>query len=183
MVNRTIYNLKTLQIQPTNRLYLKGLLTYRTFQFSMSSRCFHPKIIEATFITSVLRFSPANLISRLRLPIRGTKNPRADLLIPTRPLRPLFVSQLTYRNCADRQLFSYSTGIARSNATTLARQRQGSTGFFTFLRFSFRKTGRTHKEQGVDNTSNNPHSKRFLQKKAHVYNALQNNILHPVFGC
>jgi hypothetical protein len=34
---------KTLQTYPTNRTCSKGLLTYRTFQFSMSSGCFHPK--------------------------------------------------------------------------------------------------------------------------------------------
>src|SRR5213594_3210958 len=34
---------KTLQSGPTNWTVLKGLLTYRTIQFSMSSGCCHPK--------------------------------------------------------------------------------------------------------------------------------------------
>src|SRR5215510_12913917 len=42
-----IYNLKTLQNSPTNWAALKGLLTYRTIQFSMSSGCFHPKNLSA----------------------------------------------------------------------------------------------------------------------------------------
>ena len=80
MVNRTIYNLKTLQIQPTNRLYLKGLLTYRTIQFSMSSGCCHPKnsFCSARLDQPSARPCPSH---RLLSPIRGTKNPSADLII------------------------------------------------------------------------------------------------------
>ena len=59
MISRTICNLKTLQILPKlTSQYLKGLLTYRTIQFSMSSRCFHPKSQS----------------------LEATKNPRADSL-------------------------------------------------------------------------------------------------------
>jgi hypothetical protein len=36
-------------------------------------------------------------------PIWGTKNPRADFLFLTRPLRPQLNSQSSYLDCADRQ--------------------------------------------------------------------------------
>ena len=97
VVNRTIYNLKTLQNIPTNRITLKGLLTYRTFQFSMSSRCFHPKILQALLASDYPSQAPIFLepLSRIPpvwfgtgFPIRGTKSPRADSIFFTRPLRP-----------------------------------------------------------------------------------------------
>ncbi len=77
----------------------------------------------------------------------------------------LFRSKLT-DYCTDRQLLSCSTGVALSNASTLARHLQGSTGFFTFSRIFFRPTCRTHKEQGVDNTVIGRHSKRFFEKNS-----------------
>jgi hypothetical protein len=76
VVNRTIYNLKTLQRPPTNGRTLKGLLTYRTIQFSMSSRSVerNEKILvtvsyyELLWVTAVYR----NLTTgSIRLPTFG----------------------------------------------------------------------------------------------------------------
>jgi len=64
VISRTNYNLKTLQKQPLTVAF-EGALTYRTIQFSMSSRCFHPK---------------ASGTRQARRPIQGTKNLRAGIL-------------------------------------------------------------------------------------------------------
>src|SRR5207237_8544936 len=58
-----LYNRKTLHSHHY-LVSLKGLLTYRTIQFSMSKGCFHPKF---------QRGSRPNLF-----PIQGKKSPRAD---------------------------------------------------------------------------------------------------------
>ena len=91
MVNRTIYNLKTLQIKPTNGLHLKGLLTYRTIQFSMSSGCYHPK-----------NFPP------VLSPNSATKNPRADLIILNSASQSFVNSRPDYQGRAGCQRVCFS---------------------------------------------------------------------------
>ena len=69
--------IKTLQNQRTNSLIMKGLFTYRTIQFSMSSGCFHPKFSKAFF-----HFSP----------VLGDKKPESRFSFLNSALRAFLIS-------------------------------------------------------------------------------------------
>ena len=104
-MNRTIYNLKTLQIKPTNGLHLKGLLTYRTFQFSMSSGCFHPKITLVSLPTCLILKALSH---------QGKKNPRADLINLNSATQTYVNFQLLYSLFTDcqRLFIFFFAGVA-----------------------------------------------------------------------
>ena len=109
MVNRTIYNLKTLQIKPTNRLYLKGLLTYRTIQFSMSSGCCHPKKLLTLAAPARFNFRAVHTTSNPAIApaIQGTKNPSADLITLNSASQTFVNSQPLYQGRAGCQRLSF----------------------------------------------------------------------------
>lgn len=72
---------------------MKGLLTYRTIQISMSMS----HLCETEILSYLLlKLNLAGSGFGLAFPIWGTKNPRADLIISTRLLRAQLISQLNY---------------------------------------------------------------------------------------
>ena len=84
---------------------MKGLLTYRTFQFSMSSGCFHPKITLVSLPTCF--FLKA-------LPHQGKKNPRADLINLNSATQTYVNFQLLYSLFTDcqRLFIFFFAGVA-----------------------------------------------------------------------
>ncbi len=100
---RSNLNLKTLQNSSTNRTALKGLLTYRTFQFSMSSippsgtKNWHQAKSgknsqnDSKLPINCWLFDP---FLRVLFPFQGQKIGGADFISLIRPLRPLLVTQL-----------------------------------------------------------------------------------------
>ncbi len=96
-------------MHPTNWMPLKGLLTYRTIQFSMSSGCCHPK----TRFALVCLADPGSCpVSHALSPIRPgsiqrTKNPSADLIILNSASQTFVNSRLLYQCRAGCQRLSF----------------------------------------------------------------------------
>lgn len=80
--------IKTLQNTRLTECLEGALKTYRTIQFSMNNGCCHPKIFSPHPSSRPPLTVCFSFFSGFILPFWGTKNPRADLLPLTRPLRP-----------------------------------------------------------------------------------------------
>ena len=157
---------KTLQVRPTNWSRPKGLLTYRTIQFSMSSGCFHPKNLIAFLRDHSLSHPDSFVIS----PSGGQKILRADFLL---------------HNSATQTFVNFAVSLFQTAPTVnsalhffvpdrcCCQQREhfiklptAVNSFFIFFQniFSPPPVIQTFKEQGRDNSPILNHRKSFFQK-------------------
>jgi hypothetical protein len=130
--------IKTLQSTPTNREALKGLLTYRTIQFSMSSGCCHPKILPPRPASGTARrpqrpFPTPGISTADRSRRQKIRGPISSLSL--RPLRPLLSSAFNLPNLChlSKLSFDYFPACGSTN-------RQQFTPLPTFVKGFFSTT-------------------------------------------
>ena len=133
---------------PTNKTRLKGLLTYRTIQFSMSSGCCHPKISLLSRRASELSLYP--------LPNWGTKILSADLITFNSAAQSSvnFAAILRRLRRLSKTFFSFFPGLRTRNWTQFTRTR-AVVKIFLQLFFAARTSNSQRTKGGNPTTTQN----------------------------